>query len=356
MGSRGLGKLDELICVGVAAGRVVETCRKAESAVFHRFPDDGLHVLELGADGGSVVPADGPDTDGGVAEDVADVDGDVVVIEGEEVGDGGPVGGHGRSVIEAGIHLDEAVEVLLCLEGGGGVAVDADKLGGDTLPDLGLVERLFQDGEAAVGVDVDESGGDDVAGCVNNSGGLDMGNVAADDLYVFASNADTGVEAWASCVPSIIWPLVIRRSSMFSFPRGCIHKSLVQHGLYCPGGVRTPAQPTLGEDTQLSDTRFGIITWADPRTPVKEIGDVAREAEAMGFSTLWVWDTPIYTKDAYVALTVAAQATEKIRLGPGVSNPLTRHASVIANGIATLDDLSDGRDSIGDGEGGAGFR
>ena len=106
---------------------------------------------------------------------------------------------------------------------------------------------------------------------------------------------------------------------------------------------------------QLSDTRFGIITWADPRTPVREIGDVAREAEAMGFSTLWVWDTPIYTKDAYVALTVAAQATEKIRLGPGVSNPLTRHASVIANGIATLDDLSDGRDSIGDGEGGAGF-
>ena len=107
----------------------------------------------------------------------------------------------------------------------------------------------------------------------------------------------------------------------------------------------------------MSDTRFGIITWADPRTPVKEIGDVAREAEAMGFSTLCGCGIrPIYTKDAYVALTVAAQATEKIRLGPGVSNPLTRHASVIANGIATLDDLSDGRDSIGDGEGGAGFR
>ena len=106
----------------------------------------------------------------------------------------------------------------------------------------------------------------------------------------------------------------------------------------------------------MSDTRFGIITWADPRTPVREIGDVAREAEAMGFSTLWVWDTPIYTKDAYVALTVAAQATEKIRLGPGVSNPLTRHASVIANGIATLDDLSDGRTVLGMGRGGAGFR
>ena len=104
----------------------------------------------------------------------------------------------------------------------------------------------------------------------------------------------------------------------------------------------------------MSDTRFGIITWADPRTPVREIGDVAREAEAMGFSTLWIWDTPIYTKDAYVALTVAAQATEKIRLGPGVSNPLTRHVSVIANSIATLDDLSEGRVVLGMGRGAPG--
>ena len=105
---------------------------------------------------------------------------------------------------------------------------------------------------------------------------------------------------------------------------------------------------------QLPDTRFGIITWADPRTPVREIGDVAREAEAMGFSTLWIWDTPIYTKDAYVALTVAAQATEKIRLGPGVSNPLTRHISVIANSIATLDDLSEVRAVLGMGRGAPG--
>ena len=105
----------------------------------------------------------------------------------------------------------------------------------------------------------------------------------------------------------------------------------------------------------MSDTRFGIITWADPRTPVREIGDVAREAEAMGFSTLCGCGIrPIYTKDAYVALTVAAQATEKIRLGPGVSNPLTRHISVIANSIATLDDLSEGRVVLGMGRGAPG--
>lgn len=104
----------------------------------------------------------------------------------------------------------------------------------------------------------------------------------------------------------------------------------------------------------MVNARFGIITWADPQAPVSDIGVVAREAEAMGFSTLWIWDTPIYTKDAYVALAIAAQVTTKIKLGPGVSNPLTRHISVIANGIATLDDLSDGRVVLGVGRGAPG--
>ena len=117
------------------------------------------------------------------------------------------------------------MKVLLGLERRGGVAVDADKLCSDALSDLGLVEGFLEDGETAVGMDVDESGGDDVAGSVDNPGGLDMGNVAADYLYIFASDADAGVEAGTSCVPSIIWPLVIRRSSMFSFPRGCIQKT-----------------------------------------------------------------------------------------------------------------------------------
>ncbi len=104
----------------------------------------------------------------------------------------------------------------------------------------------------------------------------------------------------------------------------------------------------------MADTRFGIITWADPWASVSGIGVVAREAEAIGFSTLWIWDTTIYTKDAYIALAVAAQATNKIKLGPGVSNPLTRHISVIANGIATLDDLSNGRAVLGVGRGAPG--
>ena len=91
------------------------------------------------------------------------------------------------------------MKVFLGLERRGGVAVDADEFSGDALSDLRLVERLLEDREAAVGVDVDKTWGDDVAGCVDNPGGFDMGNVSADDLYVFASDADAGVEAGASC-------------------------------------------------------------------------------------------------------------------------------------------------------------
>ena len=60
---------------------------------------------------------------------------------------------------------------------------------------------------------------------------------------------------------------------------------------------------------------------------------MAKAAEDYGFHAFWVWDVSLYAKDAYIALTLAAVNTEKIILGPGVSNPLTRHLSITANAI-----------------------
>ena len=81
---------------------------------------------------------------------------------------------------------------------------------------------------------------------------------------------------------------------------------------------------------------------------------MAKAAEDYGFHAFWVWDVSLYAKDAYIALTLAAVNTEKIILGPGVSNPLTRHLSITANAIATLDDLSEGRAVLGFGRGAPG--
>ena len=101
-------------------------------------------------------------------------------------------------------------------------------------------------------------------------------------------------------------------------------------------------------------TKFGIITWVDPYEPVHSMQSFAKQVEDLGFNSLWIWDTPLYTKDAYIALTLAALGTKKILLGPGVSNPVNRDVPTIVNTISTLDDLSGGRAILGFANGGHG--
>lgn len=48
-------------------------------------------------------------------------------------------------------------------------------------------------------------------------------------------------------------------------------------------------------------------------------------------------------RDVYVHLTCAALHTSRLRLGPGVTNPLTRHPAVTASAILALDEASQGR-------------
>jgi len=54
-------------------------------------------------------------------------------------------------------------------------------------------------------------------------------------------------------------------------------------------------------------------------------------------------------------LTAAAGVTEKIRLGPLVTTPNFRHPVVLAKDLLALDDIGDGRLTIGVGAGGLGF-
>src|SRR5262245_52923153 len=53
----------------------------------------------------------------------------------------------------------------------------------------------------------------------------------------------------------------------------------------------------------------------------------------------------------YVALTLAALNTSRVRLGPLVTNPLTRHLVVTASAMASIDELSGGRAVLGLGSG-----
>src|SRR5665809_145521 len=63
---------------------------------------------------------------------------------------------------------------------------------------------------------------------------------------------------------------------------------------------------------------------------------LAERIEALGFDGLLLADSQNLEGDVYVELALAAGATERIRLGVGVTNPLTRHAAVTASAIATV--------------------
>ena len=78
---------------------------------------------------------------------------------------------------------------------------------------------------------------------------------------------------------------------------------------------------------------------------------LARRAEALGFSAVWVADEG-FGQDPYVALTAIAAETRTIRLGTGITNPYTRHPAVTAVAIATLDAYAGGRAFLGLGAGG----
>ena len=83
---------------------------------------------------------------------------------------------------------------------------------------------------------------------------------------------------------------------------------------------------------------------------VDEIGYIVH-AENLGYSHVWVTDSPMIRSNCWAVLALAAQATRTITLGTGVNVPALRQAPAVANGIATINRLAPGRCIIGLGTG-----
>jgi probable F420-dependent oxidoreductase len=88
-----------------------------------------------------------------------------------------------------------------------------------------------------------------------------------------------------------------------------------------------------------------------PENEITRTVDLARRAEAAGFTYGWLFDSHVLWREPYVLLALMAQATERMRLGTCVTNPATREPSVTASTLAVLDELSDGRMDLGIGRG-----
>lgn len=88
-----------------------------------------------------------------------------------------------------------------------------------------------------------------------------------------------------------------------------------------------------------------------PTEPPSRLVAMAQEAETLGYSHLWMGDSQAIWREVYINLGAAAMATQRIVLGTGVTNPVTRHLSVTASALATLGELTGGRVALGMGAG-----
>lgn len=66
------------------------------------------------------------------------------------------------------------------------------------------------------------------------------------------------------------------------------------------------------------------------------IGKEAKMVEEAGFTYLWAYDSPLVYADPYMALLEAARATDRIKVGPGVTHPGSRSAIATAGALGTL--------------------
>jgi 5,10-methylenetetrahydromethanopterin reductase len=77
----------------------------------------------------------------------------------------------------------------------------------------------------------------------------------------------------------------------------------------------------------------------------------AMVAEACGYDLLGYGDSQCLIPEMCVTMAAMATVTDRVLLCPTVSNPLTRHPSVMASAFAALQQLSNGRTRLGLGSG-----
>ena len=82
------------------------------------------------------------------------------------------------------------------------------------------------------------------------------------------------------------------------------------------------------------------------RQKVAHLAADAAAAERAGFASIWLPQIP-GDFDAFVAITLAAQATERIELGTAVVPIQTRHPIAMAQEVMSVQAVSEGRFTLG---------
>jgi 5,10-methylenetetrahydromethanopterin reductase len=99
----------------------------------------------------------------------------------------------------------------------------------------------------------------------------------------------------------------------------------------------------------VSALDFGVGLF--PTEPLQKMIHLAKVSEELDFTHIWVGDSHLIWREAYVNMAAMALNTTRVKLGTGVTNPLTRHPSVVGSAYATLEEYAPGRMIVGIGLG-----
>ncbi len=99
----------------------------------------------------------------------------------------------------------------------------------------------------------------------------------------------------------------------------------------------------------MKKMRFGVGLF--PTQSPKEMVELAKLAEDLGFDNVWVGDSQMIWREAYVNFGAIGASTKRVVLGNGVTNPITRNMAVTASAMLTLSELTGGRAVLGIGTG-----
>ncbi|MGZ0148130.1 TIGR03842 family LLM class F420-dependent oxidoreductase [Kribbella sp. WER1] len=99
---------------------------------------------------------------------------------------------------------------------------------------------------------------------------------------------------------------------------------------------------------------FGVVFQCDP--PASTVVQLARQAEDAGFGYVWTFDSHLLWQEPFVIYSQILAATERVIVGPMVTNPGTRDWTVIASQFATLNEMFGHRTICGIGRGDSALR
>ena len=111
------------------------------------------------------------------------------------------------------------------------------------------------------------------------------------------------------------------------------------------------AEPATESATDSPPVPFRYSVASLIEHPIGELGVRAQLLESLGYQEIWVPDERLM-RNVYISLAALAGATSTVGIGTAVTNPYTRHPTLTAAAIATVDELSGGRTTLALGAGG----